>query len=272
MYLIVEEETLMRSHRQAKQANQAREALQAQQAQQAQQAHQAQQGPQGQETAGPARFAGKDKTPSDKSKIDKMKELLSLEEKKREEKKEDSFIDEAINKATDFFDDLIPDISSKPLDPSEINQIDDVIDEYRTLHDEHQKYVDDMDEKVSGLQDVIDSKESNFRELLDQKNRENVELRAQVVNVNKSLAKFKETCQKKVQAIQVLEEENDAEDLKDNKEVFNHVVEMFNERIKECRGKVREKDGEMKDFFDFVQEQPDNVMLKKKKKRTGKKK
>ncbi|MBG02389.1 MAG: hypothetical protein CL470_08985 [Acidimicrobiaceae bacterium] len=182
----------------------------------------------------------------------------------------------------DFMENIFEDdnVQAK-LRSEDVRKVDDVIENWQSLYREHEE----LEDKLKQQQQLYDYKETEFDKLLDQKDETIDQLSSRLVNLQSQLKKFKNSCKKKIEGIQALEEQNDVEDLRENTEVFDLAISEFNERIKECKNELRrisqEKEKEMKDYFELLQDRPDNVYLedldksikeKKKPKRKTKKK
>jgi len=188
--------------------------------------------------------------------LGKMKSFIGIEEEGKEgeevDKQGKKIEEDTLDQMVDFMENIFEDdnVQAK-LRSEDVRKVDDVIENWQSLYREHEE----LEDKLKQQQQLYDYKETEFDKLLDQKDETIDQLSSRLVNLQSQLKKFKNSCKKKIEGIQALEEQNDVEDLRENTEVFDLAISEFNERIKECKNELRrisqEKEKEMKDI-DFL--------------------
>ena len=149
-----------------------------------------------------------------------------------------------------------------------------MIDNYKDLFDQNKELQVDLQKKINDCERILDNSDMKYKILLQEKNKENERLKKEIISLSENLEKFRSICQRKVKGVYALQEQKGKQSVKDHKELFEYAIEMFNKRIKDCKGQINAKDVEMQAFFNFLKEQQSkgNIRYKSDKNKRSKRK
>jgi|OM-RGC.v1.012506927 hypothetical protein len=103
--------------------------------------------------------------------------------------------------------------------------------------------------------------EGNYQLLINRKDDTIKGLNKDLKIVGNQLSKFKNAAVTKLKAMEALNEQNEVTKNKEVQELFDVLMDQMQGRVETFKDKLNEMEDEKEDFFELLQEKPDNVVL-----------